>query len=163
MLQTAIALKVRVSFTNSNCDHDHLKLHFLSYGNQILGISFQLITLQWKESGKTMIWPRLDWQKSLIDQIFSSGADVVNVRFTLSPSDEVTISLGTWWVPWMYWQTFSMDALGILLCKFSIAVPPCADDSWIWGFENQKCAQSTTNVRWPLFSITGTTVGTIVA
>ena len=47
---TTIALKIRFSFTNSSCDYDHLKLNFLSYGNQILGISFQLGTLQWKDN-----------------------------------------------------------------------------------------------------------------
>ena len=51
MLDNAtIALKIRFSFTNSSCDYNHLKLNFLSYGNQILGISFQLGTLQWKDN-----------------------------------------------------------------------------------------------------------------
>ena len=86
-------LKIRFSFKNSSCDHDHLKLNFLSYGNQILGISFQLGTLQWKDNN--LAKTGIDKKGLIDDQIFPSGADLVNVRFILSPLDEGYISLGT--------------------------------------------------------------------
>lgn len=163
MLRTAIALKVKVSFTNSDCDHDHLKLNFLSYGNQILGISFQLVTLQWKE------WKDNDLAKTGLTKEFDRWSGF----FLWSWCGECQIHIESFRLglhrPFDLMSTLDVltdilnGCFGHPLCKFSIVVPPCADNSWIWGFENQKCAQSTTNVRWPLFTITGTTVGTIVA